>query len=129
MKLRALFERRTTANLKDCFYDANKMLVFVVMGGDMARAIGKGGANAKMMENLLKRKIKIVEYAPTQEAFLENLIMPFKAQKIESDGANMIITPPDSQTRGMIIGRGATNLRNYEHIMKRYFNISEIRVK
>ncbi len=129
IQLRTLFERRTKANLKDCFYDANNMPVFVVSEGDMSRAVGKNGANARMMEALLKRKIKIVEFAPTPEAFLANLLMPMRAERIEQDGETMTIMPPDPKTRGMIIGRSGSNLRNFEHIMKQYYAIKEIKVK
>jgi len=39
-----------------------------------------------------------------------------------------VITPPDTQTRGYLIGREAVNLRGFEEIVKRYFEIKEIKV-
>lgn len=129
IKLRALFETFTKANLKDCFYDQHNMLVFVVDAGEMAKAIGRNGSNVKRLENGLKRKIKIVEFAPTADAFLRNLIMPLRANNIIHEEEQMTIVADESKTRGLLIGRAASNLRNYENTMQRYFKIREIKVR
>lgn len=129
IKIRLLFETLTNAQLKDCFYDKNKTLIFVTDKGEIAKAIGKNGMNAKRMENALKRKIKIVEFSPQMEEFVANLIMPLKAKSIQQEGENLIIAAEDAKTRGMLIGRGAANLRNYEGIIQRYFRIKEIKVR
>ncbi len=129
IKLRLLFENVTRANVKDCFHDLNEQLVFVVDEGEMPKAIGKNGANAKRIEALLKRKIKIVEFAPSIQEFMNHLILPMRAKEIEVDNETVLITPPDSKTRGMIIGRGGANLRNFEQTVQRYFPIKEIKVK
>ena len=41
-------------------------LIFIVDEGQMAKAIGKHGANVKRLSNMLKRDLKIVEFNPTQ---------------------------------------------------------------
>jgi len=38
------------------------------------------------------------------------------------------IVGPDTKTKGLLIGRSGQNLRNYEEIVKRYFDINEIKV-
>ncbi len=129
IKLRALFEGMTGAKLKDCFYDTNNNTIFVAEEGEAARAIGKNGNNAKRVERLLRRKIRIIEFNPKPEAFLASLIMPARAKNIYSEAENLIIEANDTKARGMIIGRGAANLRSYEKTMQRYFRIKEIKVR
>ena len=124
----SLFETLTRAKPKDCFFDSNKQLVFVVEPGNIAKAVGKSGANVKKLENALKRKIKIVEFNPNMLKFIANLIAPVKAKEIKSENKKIIITPADLKTRGMLIGKNAKNLKNFENITKKYFDITEIRV-
>ncbi len=129
IKLRSLFESVTRANVKDCFHDRNGQLVFVVDEGEMPKAIGRNGSNAKRIEAMLKRKIKIVEYAPTTEEFIAHLILPLKAKEISAENETVLITPPDPKTKGMLIGRGGENLRNLESIAQRHFKVKEIKVR
>ena len=65
LKKMALFETMTHAKLKDFFDDpVQDRLVFIVLPGNLWRALGKESANVKKLENSFKRKIKIVEFAP-----------------------------------------------------------------
>ncbi len=128
IKLRSLFESVTRANVKDCFHDRNGQLVFVVDEGEMPKAIGRNGSSAKRIEAMLKRKIKIVEYAPAVGEFVANLILPLKAE-ISAEDDILLITPPDPKTKGMLIGRGGENLRNLESIAQRHFKVKEIKVR
>ena len=124
----SLFETLTRAKPKDCFFDSNKHLVFVIQQGNMARAIGKHGSTVKKLERTLKKKIKIIEFNPNLLNFISSLIAPVKAKEIKIHDKTVIITPSDLRTRGLLIGRGAKNLRNFENITKKYFDIKEIRV-
>lgn len=125
----SLFETMTGAKLKDCFIDDLKQTVFVVGEGQIGKAIGHKGNNVKRLENILKRKIKIIEFNNDFIQFLKNTIYPIQAKEITEESNIITITPADSKSRGYLIGRGAVNLRNYEKIVKRYFNIAEIKVK
>ena len=126
MKLMFFFESNTRSKLKDCFIDKNNILNFVV-NDNIARAIGKDGSTARKLESSLKRKIKIVAFSDNPEEFIQNLLLPLKVKHIEvSDGIATITAEPES--RGYIIGRGGSNLRNYEEILKRYFDIKEVKV-
>ncbi len=69
----SIFENITRCQPKDCFVN-NNMLLFIVQQDDIAKAIGKHGANAKMLEKVLKRKIKIVELNPELTQLIQNLI-------------------------------------------------------
>ncbi|MFA4917169.1 MAG: hypothetical protein WC560_10935, partial [Syntrophales bacterium] len=56
----ALFDRITHVQLKDCFEDSNHLLTFVVNYEDLGKAVGKKALFVKRLEELFKRKIKIV---------------------------------------------------------------------
>lgn len=124
----SLFAKITRATLKDCFLDNYNLLTFIVKEGEMGKAIGKKGFKVKLLEKSMNRKIKIVEFNPDMLSFTRNIIFPLRTKSIEGDEKIIIIEAIDSKTRGLLIGRSAENLRNYEKIVKRYFNIDEIKV-
>jgi len=128
MKLMDYFVSITGAKLKDCFIDNNDIVFFIVELNDIGRAIGKNGSKARMLEKTLNRKIKIVEFNSDVLQFIKNIAFPLKIKEICSEEGTVMIEAADLKTRGLIIGRAAQNLRNMESMVKRYFEINEIRV-
>ncbi|MBI1970211.1 NusA-like transcription termination signal-binding factor [Candidatus Woesearchaeota archaeon] len=130
IKCISLFQSRTQAAVKDCYIDdLGSVLTFVVQPGDIGKAIGKQGSMVRQLEQAMKRKIKIVEFHPTCTEFVKNMIMPFQAASIQDEEGTIIITPADLKTRGILIGRNASALRNLEKNVKRSFpDIKEIKV-
>ena len=127
IKLMYFFESTTNSKLKDCFIDKNGVPTFVV-GKDIGLAIGKNGSTARKIESALKKKIKIVAYSDNLEEFLRNLLLPLKIKGTKLTEENILIITPEPESRGYIIGRAGSNLRNLEGAMRRYFEIKEIRV-
>lgn len=127
MKIMSLFESMTGANLKDCI-NSEGLIIFIVNDGEIGKAIGKKGINIRKLEYSLKKKIKVTEYNENLAQFIENLVYPAKVKEVKQEEKLITITAADSQSRGLIIGRGASILRNYESIVKRYFDIEEIKV-
>jgi len=128
MKFMSFFENLTNTRLKDCFIDKNSLLVFVVEENQIAKAIGKKGVNVRNIKEKLNRKIKIVEFNSNLETFVANIIRPLTGNEIKVDDKIITIVGPDTKTKGLLIGRNGQNLRNYEEIVKRYFDINEIKV-
>ena len=126
MKFMSIFETITQTKLKDCIQD--DYLIFIVQENQIAKAIGRNGNNVRQLQNILKKKIKIVEFNPDLLIFTKNLISPLKAKDIKIDENVIIIQGIDTKTKGLLIGRNAKNLREYESIVKRYFPIKEIKV-
>jgi NusA-like KH domain protein len=125
---RALFEAVTRTTLKDCFENQEKML-FIVMPGQIRRALGKDNLNVKKVEAKIGQKIRIVEFSPNVMQFITNLIYPLKINDIQMDEGIMTIKGKDMRTNGMIIGIRAQNLRNTESIVQKYFpEVKEIKV-
>ncbi len=103
-------------------------IIFLVPEGSIARCIGKGGVVAKKLENLLKKRVKFIEYSTDLHQFVRNLTHPLEVKEITQEDAVLTIHSADHQTRGMLIGRNAANLRAYELIIKRHFPISELKI-
>ncbi len=127
MKFISLFGGITRVTAKDCFKQGEK-LVFIVGEGLAGKAVGKKGVNIKKLERLVKKKVKIVEYNDDLIEFVKNIIHPLSAKEISEEDDVVTIVPVDSITRGYLIGREAVNLRQFEDIVKRYFDIKEIKV-
>jgi transcription termination/antitermination protein NusA len=126
IKLMNLFESITSARLKDCI--PGERMIFIVEQGEMGKAIGKAGSTIRRVEQTLNRKIKIVEFNPDVKEFVRNLISPHNVEQITFENGTVTLQGGDVATKSMIIGRNAHNLRAHEAIVKRYFDIHEIRV-
>ncbi len=123
-----MFETLTRAKVKDCLF-VDEVVFFIVQPGQIGKAIGKKGINIKRLKSFMKNKeFRIVEFNPGVTEFVKNLFYPILIKNIELKEDVIEVSPPDLKSRGLIIGRGGQNLRNYEAIVNRYFNIREIKV-
>ncbi len=122
-----MFESITRARVKDSFM-MKDALAFIVFEGDIYKALGKSLVNLHKIEDMLKRKIKIIEFNADPIKFVANLIYPFKVESITLNEKVITINDSNQKTKGLIIGAKAQNLRLYESIMKKYFEIEEIKV-
>ena len=127
MKLMTIFESMTGAKVKDCI--VNEKLIFVMEENEMGKAIGKNGVNIKRMENMLKKKIKLVEFSNDVLQFVKNVIYPIKVSEITQEDNVIKIHGKDTSTKAMIIGRERRNINHLSDIVKRYFDIKEIKVE
>lgn len=127
-----IFENVTRTSLIDCFEDQKGVLNFFVDQSNIGKAIGKRATNIKLLENKFNKKIKVSAYNSDLKSFLNNLLFPLVVESIDYDPKTNIIQiqDPDFSKKSMIIGRNASNLRNYEYIVRRFFpDLKEIKVK
>jgi transcription termination/antitermination protein NusA len=122
-----LFEKLSGAKLKDCIVSEGEIL-FIVEPNEMAKAIGKHGFTVKKLENAFKKKVKIVEFSPEVKSFIKNLVTPLKIKDVLEEEKVFTMIPQDVRTRGLLIGRNASILRANEAVIKRHFEINELRV-
>ena len=122
----AFFESMTGAKVKDCISDGK--LIFIVEENNMGKAIGKNGANIKRLENALKRKIKLAEFSDDVLQFVRNLVYPADVAEIKNDNGLLTIKGRDTNTKAMLIGRDRQNINSISGIVKRFFDIREIKV-
>ncbi|NQU78584.1 NusA-like transcription termination signal-binding factor [Candidatus Woesearchaeota archaeon] len=129
MQKMSLFESITKSKLKDFFDDPiQARLVFIVQAGQLWKALGKGSVNVKKLENAFKRKIKIVEFSDDLVTFIKNMAHPLKVFNVTQEDKIVTIQHEDMQTKGLLIGKNARNLRNMETNIRRYFDVEEIKV-
>jgi len=127
IKIINLFEQVTHARVKEAFY-LKEVLTFIIFEGDKFKALGKNLANLHKIEQMLQKKIKIVEFDGDMTKFITNLIYPYRVESIVLNDKTVTITDSDPKTKGLIIGAKAQNLRMYESVVKKYFEIEEIKV-
>ena len=127
IKLISLFEKITRARVKGLFMQ--HIPIFIVVQGDLRKALGKENHNLLRIEHLLKKKIKIIEHSDNMLQFVQNVVAPIRVKDIKEEDSKIIIVPKDTKTRGYLIGRAASALRNTETIVKKYYpDVTEIKV-
>ena len=126
MKLMTLFESMTGAKVKDCISD--EKLTFIIEENEMGKAIGKNGSNIKRMENMLKKKIKLAEFSSDVLQFVKNMVYPLEVSGISQEEGIITIHGKDTSSKAMLIGRERQNINHLMDIVKRYFDVKEIKV-
>ena len=126
IRLITLFESMTGAKVKDCI--PNEKLVFVVEENEMGKAIGRNGSNIRRIENKLKKRIKLVEFNNDVLQFMKNFIYPIEVEDVKQEGRRITIYEKDTGTKAMLIGRERQNINHISDIVKRYFDVEEIKV-
>ena len=126
IKLITLFESMSGAKVKDCI--ANEKLIFIVEENEMGRAIGKNGVTIKRLENILKKKIRLFEFSSDVLQFVRNLAYPIELQDIKEENDIITISIKSTSAKAMLIGRERQNINHLSNIVKRYFDIKEIKI-
>lgn len=127
MKIITLFENKTNSHVKD-FFEYNDILIFIVGENEASKAVGKGGANVKNLSILLRKKIKIVEFNPQPVNFIKGFIYPIGAEEITNDDGVITIKVASTREKGLLIGRESRNLNKLKEIVKRYYDVQDIKI-
>jgi N utilization substance protein A len=116
----------TRATALDCLIDDRfDRVIYVIRPGDMGLAIGKKGDNIKRLQNVLGKRIEMVEYAETPEAFITNIFKPAEVTGIErplEDGPVNVFVRQRSDL-GIAIGKAGCNIEKARMLCKRFFAI------
>ena len=120
-----LFENITGSKVKNCYLEEDKM-VFIVEENNVKRALGVNNSNIKKLQNLFKKKIKIIGFSSDLVKFINNLLYPIKPENIENKDDIVYITAKDNFIKGKIYGRGKENLKKIKETVSKYFKIKDI---
>ena len=120
-----VFSDVTSVAPRDCINSADK-IIFIVNQGQAGIAIGKNGAKTKMLQDLLKKEILIIEYSDDPVKFLENVLWPNKLVSgyIASDAEDG--KKLEASIHGKVSG---SKLKLAKTLMQRYFNIMRINIR
>ena len=116
-----LFENLTNSKVKNILDE--ERLIVIVEHGELGKAIGKKGKNIKMVENIMHKKLKIVEFSNDPIKFVSNFIYPIKVNEITLNDDVIEIKERDRKTKGLLIGRERKNLNELSNLIKGYFNL------
>jgi transcription termination/antitermination protein NusA len=131
LRLISLFQSITSANARDCVVD-EKMdrVIFIVNKGQMGLAIGKGGATIKQLQNVVGKKVELVEYSDDPSEFIRNILNTDMINEIrlneKIDGTRQAIVIVDAKKKGVVVGREGRNAEKARLLAKRYFQISNV---
>jgi len=127
--LSSILERVARVRVKDCFKDdTNEVVYFVVETGELGKAIGKGGANIKQLQQELGKRIRMVEYHPDVVDFIKGFIHPSEVAEVVQEGNVVVLKDENRKTKSLLIGRDGKNLRLLNRAVKRFFNVDEVKI-
>ena len=119
------FQQATGAAARDSV-EVDGQVIFVVAKGEIGKAIGKQGKNIEILEKLLKKKIIVVEHSDDIKKFAENIFFPIKID-IENHDRGITIKV-DKKEKKYVIGKGGRKIKIARVLLKRHFDIDNIRV-
>lgn len=131
LRLISLFTSVTNATARDCIVD-DKMdrVIFVVNKGQMGLAIGKGGVTIKQLQQVVGRKVELVESSDNAEEFIRNMLGAEMVTDVRiaerMDGSKQATVTVDARKKGAVVGREGRNAEKARLLAKRYFNITSV---
>ena len=123
-----LFGQVTRISTRYCFM-YNETIIFAVPKHLVSKAIGEGGKNVKRINQVTKKKVKViplplsVQYA---EEFIKAVVSPVSFNDLEIKGDQMVITA-GSQNKAALLGRNKRRLLELQKIVQDFFK-KELRI-
>ncbi|MGC2383705.1 MAG: NusA-like transcription termination signal-binding factor [Nitrososphaeraceae archaeon] len=131
LRLMSLFQSVTSVTARDCVVD-DKMdrVIFIISKNQMGLAIGKGGATIKQLQNVVARKVELVEYSDDASEFIGKVLNSDMIKEIRiderTDGTKQAIVVVDAKKKGIVVGREGRNAEKARLLARRYFQISNV---
>ena len=122
-----IFEKVTRVRAKDCF-EENNLMFYVVDKGNLGQAIGKESHRLRKLEEILKKKVKIVEF-DQKEKFIKNLFKPFVLTSLEirdETRGNVAYVSVEPKDKGKAIGEKGKNLHLIKKFANKYYKIENV---
>ncbi|MGC8533262.1 MAG: NusA-like transcription termination signal-binding factor [Candidatus Parvarchaeum sp.] len=122
-----LFSDVTSVMPRDCINFEDK-IIFVVNQGQAGLAIGKNGIKIKMLQEMLKKEVVVIEYSDDPVKLFENVIRPNKliSGYITVNGKEDESKKVEASVDGKI---SSNKIKLIKMLMQRYFNIVSINIK
>jgi N utilization substance protein A len=131
LRLMSLFQSITSATARDCIVDDRmERVIFVVNKGQMGLAIGKGGSTIKQLQNVVGKKVELVEFSDEPAEFIRNMLNADMVNDVRisdrNDGTKQAVVIVDQRKKGAVVGREGRNAEKARLLAKRYFQISNV---
>jgi N utilization substance protein A len=123
----------TKATALDCIIDEKfERVIYIIRQGDMGLAIGKKGENIRRMQNVLGKRIEMVEYSGERDEFIANIFRPVQLARIkkEQESGNLVVYLMKRSDLGTAIGKKGANIEKARLLIRKFWNeeLSELRV-
>ncbi len=128
LRVFAMFERMTGAELKDVIEEEDR-IIFVVVEGQVGRALGKGAVNLKRLRETISKEVVLLGYAADREQMLRNVFHRFQVQGVEWEDRNGDIIAHvkiPQEEKGKAIGKGGRNIQLARMLMKRHHQVADV---
>ncbi len=116
----------TRSTALDCVIDDRfDRVIYVIRQGDMGLAIGKKGENIRRLQNVLGKRIEMVESADAPDAFIANIFKPAEVVGVERNAENGPVNVLVRQRGdlGIAIGKAGCNIEKARILCKRFYGI------
>jgi len=110
----------------------NNQIVFAVPKSKVSIAIGRGAVNARRLNEILRKKIKVVAMPEVDSnegigKFVEETVAPIEFNKIEVKENSVVVTA-GRQSKAALIGRNRTREKELADVLKNFFHIAKLRI-
>ena len=131
MRYIVLFESVTNAVANDCVIDEKRdRVIIVVKPGTAGLAIGRHGSRIKILKDLIKKDVDIVEYAEDPVDFIKNSFTPARIKEVRIterlDKKKIAVVTVEERDRGVAIGKDGRTAERTRFLAKRYFQIDNV---
>lgn len=110
--------------------DKMDRVIFIVNKGQMGLAIGKGGMTIRQLQNVVAKKVELVEYSDDAIDFVRNILNPQMVNDVKitqrTDGSKQAVVLVDAKRKGVVVGKEGRNAEKARLLAKRYFQISNV---
>ncbi len=122
MRYLNLFGKITRINTRFCF-KYNEAIIFCVPKPLISKAIGRGGRNIRQINEILRKRIKIIPNPlgiQDVKMFIGQIIKPVTFKDLEIKNNEIIVTA-GKQNKAALIGRNKRRLLEMQKIVHDYF--------
>jgi N utilization substance protein A len=118
------FGTLTGVSAIDCF-DQSGEIIYIVEPGKIGVAVGKGGSNIKKVEEIVKKRIRLVEYSSDPITFIRNAVYPLKVPNIyistKSSGEKVLNMKSDAKLKKTLMREGRKMMKLLSSLVARQF--------
>ena len=126
-----LFSKTTNIQTTKVFV-YNNQIIFAVPKSKVSMAIGRGAVNVKRMNDILRKKIKVVTMPAIDDnegicKFIEETVSPVEFSKAEVVDDSVVVTA-GRESKASLIGRNRTREKELADVLKSFFHIVKLRI-